>query len=137
MKVKLKRLDPMAQLPKYAKLGDAAMDLVAVGVEIHDAFTQYSLGFSIEIPDGYVGLIFPRSSISNIPNCSLANSVGVIDSGYRGEVSVRFRGYVPYKLGERIAQLMILPVPSIEFEEVSELSETVRGGGGYGSSGKK
>jgi dUTP pyrophosphatase len=100
----------------------------------------YGTGLALEIPEGYVGLIFPRSSISKT-SLSLANCVGVIDSGYRGEILLKFRtdannktGH--YTIGDRIGQLLIIPYPQIEFEEVLELSDTIRSGGGFGSSGQ-
>ena len=172
MKVKIKKLHPNAVIPQYAKPGDAGMDLTAVSVEVDDyGNVSYGTGLAFEIPKGYVGLVFPRSS-----NCKkgviLSNSVGVIDSGYRGEVHMKFRpNYnraervmtedilrslgiyddyldedwyeldstdIPttYKVGDRIGQIIILPYPHIEFEEVEELSETERGTGGHGSSGR-
>lgn len=157
MKVKIKKLRDEAVIPSYAKFGDAGMDLTAISVQEDDNFIQYGTGLSIEIPEGYVGLIFPRSSISKTKLIQ-ANSVGIIDSGYRGELLVRFkRVFGDYRLrkdgvisicekdmvnrkfyfevGERIAQLMILPYPQIEFEVTDELSSSERGDGGFGSSG--
>ena len=137
MKIKIKKLHENAVIPSYAKDGDAGMDLTAVSVELIGSYNcvKYNFGLSIEIPKGYVGLIFPRSSIYK-KHQMLSNSVGVIDSGYRGELSAVMRGYGDYKPGDRIAQLIVLPYPEIEFEEVSELSETERGASGYGSTGK-
>jgi len=99
----------------------------------------------MEIPKGYVGLVFPRSSIRKT-DLSLTNSVGVIDSGYRGELQATFKKvYGPndvridqtdYKVGDRIAQIIIIPYPQITFVEVDELSITERGEGGFGSTGK-
>jgi dUTP pyrophosphatase len=154
MKVKIKKLHPDAVIPKYAKEGDAGMDLVAVSnyeiVSVNNEFCyiEYKTGLSFEIPEGHVGFIFPRSSISK-KALTLANSVGVIDSGYRGEVSFRFRYDVStlnvesafdeskafYNKGDRIGQIIIIPYPQIEFEEVDKLNETERGDGGFGSSG--
>lgn len=137
MKVKIKKLHPDAVIPKYAKPGDAGMDLVAISEEWNEdnSMVTYNTGLAIEIPEGYVGLIFPRSSISKTI-LHLANSVGVIDSGYRGSIMCKFRypeeGMV-YDAGDRVAQLLIMPYPSIEFEEVEELSSTERGEGGFGS----
>lgn len=100
-------------------------------------------GISVEIPKGYVGLLFPRSSVSAKP-LSLANSVGVLDQDYRGEIIFKFRftgnsniqwEKNAYKVGERIGQLLVLPSPQVELEEVDELEETKRGKGGYGSTG--
>jgi len=142
MKVKIKKLHDGAVIPSYAKEGDAAMDLTAVSKIGTDgsAFLEYGTGISVAIPEGYVGLIFPRSSVSKT-TLSLCNAVGVVDSGYRGEIKLRFRdaklyGGESYKVGDRVAQLMIIPRPSVEFEEVEDLDETDRGLGGFGSSGE-
>ena len=124
-------------MPQYAREDDACMDLVAVEIVHGDKWLEYKTGLAFEIPFGYVGLIFPRSSISKT-DMTLANSVGVIDSGYRGEVTARFR-FRPefraaiYEVGDRVAQMMIVPRPVIEWQEVEELSESERGTGGYGS----
>ena len=141
MKVKIKKIHKDAIIPKYAKQGDAALDLIAVTKEIIDkgdfGFIHYGIGLAFEIPEGYVGLIFPRSSISNT-GAILSNSVGVIDSGYRGEISARFKqisGTIEYNIGDKIAQIIIIPYPSIELEEVEELSSSERGNGSYGSTG--
>lgn len=140
LKVKLQKLHPDAVIPKYAKLGDAAVDLTATS-KVWDAEKEkivFGTSLSIEIPKGHVGLIFPRSSIVKT-FLSLANSVGVIDSGYRGEIKFFFspgnRPYNNYEVGDRIGQLMIIPYPQIEFEEVTELTNTERGIDGFGSSG--
>lgn len=140
MKVRVKKLHPEAVIPKYAKPGDAGMDLVAIEAISNGKGVSYRTGLAIEIPDGYVGLIFPRSSIHKY-DLSLANAVGVIDSGYRGEITFQFktteisRFATTYKAGERIGQLVIMPVPFVELVEAEELSSTERGTGGYGSSG--
>jgi dUTP pyrophosphatase len=136
MNVKIKKLHKDAVIPSYAKPGDAGMDLTAVNISF-DEFDNLvcETGLAVEIPKGYVGLVFPRSSISKYA-LHLRNSVGVIDSGYRGEILIKF-GYVPnelvYKKGEKVAQLVIIPYPEVSFEEVDELSETERGDGGFGS----
>lgn len=170
IKVKIKKRDEKAVIPTYAKPGDAGMDLTAVSYE-YDETTDchiYKTGLSIEIPEGYVGLIFPRSSNRKTEGY-MCNHVGVIDSGYRGDIMVSFKlrgsnrrmGRLrpitsqqdkptvhkspftafaemnkPYKVGDRIAQLIIMPYPTVEFEEVTELSETERGEEGHGSTGK-
>lgn len=151
MEVKIKKVHPNAIIPRYAKEGDAGLDLTATS-KSYDEFGNicYGTGLAFEIPQGYVGLIFPRSSICK-NQLLLSNAVGVIDSGYRGEVSFKFKPslaldsfqnvtdrkrYEVYKVGERVGQMIIMPYPSIEFVEVDELSETERGEGGYGSSGK-
>ena len=141
MKVRIKKLHEAAIVPKYSKPGDAGLDLTATEIIKEEGFQiTYGTGLAVEIPLGYVGLIFPRSSIRNY-ELALTNCVGVVDSGYRGEIQFTFNkiGGVPskkYDVGDRIGQLIILPYPQIELEEVSELSNTERGDGGFGSSGK-
>lgn len=156
MKVKFKKLHEDAVLPSHAKPGDAAMDLTAVkdGKFVQSEFgdlwyyVEYVTGLSVEIPENHVGLLFARSSISK-SSLILANSVGVVDSGYRGEICLRFKmdygvsdtarderkSPARYKKGDKIGQLLIIPYPTIEPEFVDELSETERGAGGFGSSG--
>jgi len=143
MQVKIKKLHPSAVIPTYAKDGDAGMDLTAVScvIDEQNGQTNYGTGLSFEIPQGYVGLIFPRSSIRKTV-LSLTNCVGVIDSGYRGEVSFTFRAHDVgdvfgkiYRVGDKIGQIIIMPYPKIEFQEVDELSITERGSGGFGSTG--
>jgi dUTP pyrophosphatase len=143
MKVNIKKLHPDAVIPTYAKKGDAGMDLVATSIisETHTQIT-YGLGIALEIPNGFVGLVFPRSSIRKT-RLQLSNSVGVIDSGYRGELQATFNKITTtlenqkndYKVGDRVAQIMIIPHPSIDFQEVEYLSNTQRGEGGFGSTG--
>ena len=141
MKVKMKKLHPDAVKPKYAKESDAGMDLVATEIISNTTFqVTYGLGIAMEIPDGMVGLVFPRSSIRNT-ELTLSNSVGVIDAGYRGELQATFNklnGFesVAYKVGDRVAQIVIVPHPIVQFVEVDELSESKRGEGGFGSTGK-
>ena len=143
MKIQFKKLVPQAQKPKFGKPGDAGADLVATSVDFsRDSNSQivYGTGIAVEIPEGMVGLVFPRSSIRNT-TLSMANSVGVIDSGYRGEILISFKmldknEVVGYTIGDRIAQLVIMPVPLIQYVEVDELSETERGTEGHGSTGK-
>ena len=136
--VKVKKLHPEAVIPKYAKVGDAGMDLVAISETVRGGFTEFGTGLAVEIPEGYVGLIFPRSSISNV-KMFLTNSVGVIDSGYRGEIKFRFKpttsGVGKYEVGDRVGQLVVIPYPKVELIEVDGLEETDRGTGGFGSSG--
>jgi dUTP pyrophosphatase len=144
MKVKIKKLHPNAVKPKYAKENDAGMDLVATEI-ISETPSQitYGLGIAMEIPDGMVGLIFPRSSIRKT-RLQLSNSVGVIDSGYRGELQATFNKIITtienqkndYKVGDRVCQIIIVPHPIIQIVEVDELSESSRGIGGFGSTGK-
>ncbi len=142
MKVKIKKLSPNAITPRYAKIGDAGMDLTAISrSEVVGNIITYGTGLSIEIPEGYVGLIFPRSSIYK-QDMYLTNCVGVIDSGYRGEIMFKYaiteveQFANLYNVGDRVGQIIILPYPQIEFEEAEELSSTERGEGGYGSTGK-
>jgi len=135
MKVKIKKLVEEVVIPSYAKDLDAGLDLTATSMKIEGMNIVYGTGLAFEIPEGHVGLIFPRSSIAKT-GLTLRNSVGVLDAGFRGEVTFKFlRGKYPYKVGDRIGQLIILPFPKVEFEEVDELSETERGEGSYGSSG--
>ena len=172
LKVKIKRLNDNAVIPTYAHATDAGMDLVATSKTIDEyGNVVYGTGIALEIPNGYVGLVFPRSSNSK-KHLLLTNSVGVIDSGYRGEVIFKYRPSVmtvcyiklkdrlaqlllgsrrsqkrrgvhtdtwhlyEYEVGDRVGQLIILPYPRVEFEEVNKLSASDRGTGGYGSTGK-
>ena len=141
MRVRLKKLQENAVLPNYSKPGDAGLDLTAISMKIVDnndsGYVEYDTGLSVEIPEGYVGLLFPRSSISN-SGLILSNSVGVLDSGYRASVKFRFK-HIPntafYQVGDRIGQIIIVPYPQIEFNVVEELSSTERSEGGFGSTG--
>lgn len=145
MILKFTKLHPEAVTPSKANPGDAGFDLTAISYNyVSDTqvpYYNYEFGIAVEIPEGYVGLIFPRSSISN-KDMMLTNCTGVIDSGYRGSLSARFKtthfkSEMPtiYKPGERVAQLVIVPCPEVELVEVAELSNTSRGAGGFGSSG--
>ena len=140
LQVNFKKLHPSALTPCYAKQGDAGMDLTATSVISEDPFEiVYGTGIAVEIPEGYVGLVFPRSSIRKY-DIALKNSVGVIDAGYRGEIQATFhkkRGVVSkkYDVGDRICQIIILPFPSVRFMEKDELSDSERGAGGHGSTG--
>lgn len=182
MKIKIKKLNEKAVIPTYAHATDAGLDLTATSVKrdfTKDVFI-YGTGLAIEIPKGYVGLLFPRSSNRNT-EAYMTNHVSVIDAGYRGEVMVCYKnrtattiadeisdiatdGYElidknniysghdtlvetilennrnaikqPYEVGDRIAQLIIIPYPCIEFEEVDELSDSDRGTNGHGSTGR-
>lgn len=150
MQVRVKKLHPDAVIPSYANAGDAGMDMVAISSKISDdgLYVEYGTGIAVEIPAGYVGLLFARSSISKT-TMVLANHVGVIDSGYRGEIKFRFKDLgisldqekwycdeTAYEVGHKIGQLMILPIPTIELTEVTQLDDTDRGSGGFGSTGK-
>ena len=142
MVVKIKKLVENAVIPKYSKPGDAGLDLTAVSKEFdNNGNIVYGTGLAVEIPKGFVGLLFPRSSNSKT-DLYLTNHVGVVDSGYRGEIMFKFRpvngailGSNAYQVMDRVGQLVIIPYPSIEFQEVEELSTTERGATGYGSSG--
>lgn len=146
MELKFKKLREDAVLPSYAHPTDAGLDLTTIG------FTQefdrsgkmvlvYHTGLAVEIPSGYMGLIFCRSSIAE-RSVSMTNCVAVIDSGYRGELLVKFKittDALPtiYKEGEKIAQLVIMPYPTMEPIFVEELTESNRGEGGFGSTDKE
>ena len=148
MKVKIKKLHEDAIIPKYAKKGDAGLDLTAINISKDNVGNiTYHTGLAIEIPEGYVGLLFPRSSVSKKQQF-LTNGVGVIDSSYRGEIMAKFKPVMgsyetilelfesnEYEIGDRVVQLLIIPYPQIELEEVEELSDTERGHGGFGSTG--
>ncbi|MBT6689787.1 dUTP diphosphatase [archaeon] len=114
------------------------MDVVAVSKRVCDNYIEYGTGLAFEVPEGHVMLMFPRSSNTK-SDLILGNSVGVLDSGYRGELMIRFnvigdKGH--YEVGDRIVQIMILPCPEVEFVESEELSESSRGEGRFGSTGK-
>ena len=139
MKIKIKKLHDDAIIPSYAKAGDAGMDLTCVDFKMTETYVEYDTGLAMEIPEGHVGFLFPRSSVSKT-NLVLANCVGVVDSGYRGPVKLRFKELSGppggrYRQGDRVGQIIIMPVPTFEFEEVKELSNTSRGDGGFGSTG--
>jgi dUTP pyrophosphatase len=139
MRVRYKKCHENAQEPKYASSGDACLDLFASSFSIDDfGNVTYDTGIALEIPEDHVGLVFPRSSVFK-KDLMLKNSVGVIDSGYRGTIQVKFvkqrSSGAYYSVGDRVAQIMIIPRPSVTLEEVDELSGTSRGAGGFGSTG--
>lgn len=143
--VKIKKLSENAVIPKYANPGDAGVDLVATSVDFKlengIPFVEYGTGLSIELPEGYVADIRPRSSITSKTTMIIPNSPGTIDSSYRGEIKIRMKsillsGALKYNVGDRVAQLVILPAPKVNFIEESELSDTERGECGFGSSGE-
>lgn len=138
MQIKFKRTHPDAKTPYHGTKSAAGYDLYAVSVEeLPHNVIKYHTGIAVEIPEGYVGLIFPRSSIIK-QGLSMSNAVGVIDSDFRNEMSAVFyknSDSEVYKPGDRVCQLVIMPIPAIEFIEVDELSETDRGAGGFGSTG--
>lgn len=141
MKLKVKKLSPTGVIPTKAHPTDAGLDLTATSVHKVDegefGYIEYGTSLSIEMEPGFTGFLFPRSSVSKT-GLILANSVGVIDQGYTGEIILRFK-YIPntkkYDIGDRVGQLVILATPDIELEEVTELEETERGSDGFGSSG--
>lgn len=144
MEIKFKKLDPRAVAPVRAYKTDAGFDLTATRIttEINECgqlILVYHTDLALEIPEGYMALLVPRSSIFK-KSITLTNSPGVIDAGYRGEVMGKFRtttDVVPavFKEGERFAQLLILPVPEVTFTQTSELSTSDRDTNGYGSTG--
>lgn len=141
MDIKIKKMAENAVLPVKANRTDAAFDFTAVSehIDIANRTLTYNLGWAVEIPAGHVGLLFPRSSIAN-KDIALTNSVGVIDSGYRGELMAKFKNTVPqrarkYDIGDRVVQLIILPVPEVKLIVAETLSESDRGVSGFGSSG--
>ena len=138
--VKVKKLNQNAVIPTYSKVGDAGMDLTITSEIENTSFSvSYGFGIAMEIPKGFVGLVFPRSSVRN-QDLILSNCVGVIDSGYRGELQATFKktnglDSIKYKTGDRGAQIVILPYPQIKMTEVENLSNSERGSGGFGSTG--
>lgn len=138
MKIKFKKLHADAKAPFQGTPGSAGFDLYATTKEQVDFYhTRFGTGIAVEIPAGHMGLVFPRSSCYK-KGMLLSNCVGVIDSDYRGEISAVFIGTdkeTCYNVGDRICQLIIVPYPAVEYVESEELSETSRGGGGYGSTG--
>ena len=140
--VPIKRLDPTVELPSYAYMGDAGLDLRAsesVVINPHER-RLIATGLAIAIPEGYAGFVQPRSGLALKLGLSIANTPGLIDAHYRGElkiIAVNLDAHEPITIerGERIAQLVIQKVPVVELVEVDELDETDRGTGGFGSSG--
>lgn len=139
MQVKIKRLHPDARMPTYATDGSGCFDLYAAALvgDSEGWCCEFSTGLSFEIPDGYVMLVFSRSGHGFRHGASLVNSVGVIDSDYRGCVAVKLNEAIPSVVGDRIAQAMIIPVPKVSFEWAEELTQTERGANGFGSTGLK
>jgi dUTP pyrophosphatase len=141
MIINVKKTHEDAVVPTYAKVGDAGLDLTAVSV-VHEDDEQitYDTGLAFAIPDGYVGLVFPRSSIRNF-DLILSNGVGVIDSGYRGTIQATFNKYPMYDatrvyaVNDRICQLVVVECPKVMLNLVDELDDTERGIGGFGSTG--
>ena len=142
IRLRIKRLDPNVELPRYAYAGDAGLDLRAsedVVIAPHERRLVHT-GLAIAIPDGYAGFVQPRSGLALKVGLSIANTPGLIDAHYRGElmvIAVNLDATEPIRiaLGDRMAQLVIQRVPYVELVEVDELDETDRGSGGFGSSG--
>lgn len=140
--INIKRLDPSVELPRYAYSGDAGLDLRAnetVDIPPHER-RLVSTGLAIALPDGYAGFVQPRSGMALKHGLSIANTPGLIDAHYRGElkiiaVNLDSSETIHIEKGERIAQLVIQEVPVVDLVEVDELDETDRGTGGFGSSG--
>lgn len=144
MRIKFAKTHPNAVIPTHAKSGDAGADMVAVEykyvTDTDSPYHEYNLGIAAEIPEGFVGLLFPRSSNTK-KDLQLGNTVGVVDSGFRGTITARFKATRDnpkiYSVGDRVCQLVIVPCLDIEAVEVSqeELTTTERGSGAYGSTG--
>ena len=138
LKIKFKKMNPNAVMPKQGTSGAAGFDLTGVRIEETDQFVKYYTGIAVQIPAGYFGMLAPRSSVVNT-GLLMGNSVGIIDNDYVGELSAVFylrSGCKVYNVGDRIGQLVIVPIPAVEFVEAEELSETERGSDGYGSTGR-
>jgi dUTP pyrophosphatase len=142
VKLEVRRLDPTVPLPSYAHLGDAGLDLAAnVDVEVGPGErAMVPTGLAVAIPPGFAGLVLPRSGLASRHGLTMANAPGLIDSGYRGEVTcavVNLDRERPVKIGrgDRIAQLVIVPVAVVEVVDSTELPPSARGAGGFGSTG--
>ncbi len=144
MRMKIKKLDERAVIPTYGTEYSAGADLYnlegeSVTIPAHATCLLHT-GLAAEIPEGYCGLIFARSGLASKRGLAPANKVGVIDADYRGEIMVALHNHTDrtqsVEGGERIAQLVIVPFLKVEFEEAEELGETIRGSGGFGSTGK-
>lgn len=136
--IKFKKLLSNAETPKKSTTGAAGYDLIAISWQDRSEYIEYDTGIAFEIPEGYVGLLFPRSSVSNT-SLILANSVGVIDSDYRGSIKFRFKKVNShekiYLHGDKIGQIVFVELPKIELQEVDELTDTERSDKGFGSTG--
>lgn len=141
MQITFLRLDRELPAPTHAHDGDAAVDLCArVDVSLAPGERQaIPTGIAVAIPKGFAGLVLPRSGHARRLGIGTVNSPGLIDSGYRGEISVLLINHgsemVAFSRGDRIAQLMVVPAPGVDWIEVDELDETARGDGGFGSTG--
>lgn len=142
--VPLKKLDESVIVPSSAYAGDAGVDLCSMQDYVLQPFerTLIPTGLAIELPDGFAGFVLPRSGLAVKHGISIVNAPGLIDSNYRGEVKVCLVNLDPHspftiEKGDRIAQLVVMPVPSVSFSQVNELQDSERGSGGFGSSGVK
>lgn len=142
MNVSIKLLSDNAVVPKYAHIGDAGLDLHAAESLVIQPFERMLIptGIAIAIPEGYGGFVLPRSGCAYKQGLGLANSPGLIDSHYRGEIKVAAINLDPavpieISIGDRIAQLVISEVPKVDFRIVNALDETVRSDSGFGSTG--
>jgi dUTP pyrophosphatase len=142
MELSFKRVRPDARLPSYAKQGDAGLDLVAaIDVEVAPGErAMVPTGVAVAIPEGHAGLVLPRSGLASKRGLTLANSPGLIDAGYRGEVicavvNLDRTDAVSVRAGDRIAQLVVIPTPAVEPAWVEDLPVSDRGEGGFGSTG--
>lgn len=144
MEVKVKKLNERAKLPTFGTDFSAGADLYCaeqetITIQPHETYLV-GTGISTEIPEGCVGLVYARSGLACKRNLCLANSVGVIDSDYRGEIKVALHneGAISQRVApeERIAQMIIMPYPKIEYNEAKEIGKTQRGNGGFGSTGR-
>ncbi len=142
MRLDIKRIDPDLPLPRYAHEGDAGLDLYAADDVTLAPFERalVATGIAVAIPEGHAGFVQPRSGLAIRQGLSLVNTPGLIDSHYRGEIKVIAINLDPatpvvIKRGDKIAQLVIQPVDRVELEEREDLDETVRGEGGFGSTG--
>ena len=143
--VNVKKLNENAVMPTYGSLFAAGADLYALldsetVIEPQQTLLVHT-GLSMEIPEGYAGLIYARSGLASKRGLAPANKVGVVDADYRGEIMVALHNHSAIEqsisAGERIAQLVVAPFLKVDFEETDTLSDTVRGEGGFGSTGRK
>jgi dUTP pyrophosphatase len=149
MEIKFIKLNEDAVAPTRAHETDAGFDMTATSVKTENKFVEYGTGIAVNIPKGYVGLIFPRSSVTK-RDLMLKNSVGVIDSGYQGEIRFRFKPFPEesfragndiayngnfYEVGDRIGQIIFQKLPEVTLVEVESFEESERGDNGFGSTG--
>lgn len=142
LEIPIKKLDDSLETPQYAYVGDAGLDLRSAEQATLAPFERktISCGIAVAIPEGHAGFVLPRSGLASKHGISIVNAPGLIDSGYRGELKVilvNLDAHESFEVspGDRIAQLVVMPVPASQLVEVDELDETTRGAGGFGSSG--